>query len=157
MKRKSLFTALLLLVTAALSNAAEKPDTKSETPTAATNAPSVQVIAYYFHGTLRCMECLKIERQARDIIEDTFKAEMAAKRVVFKPLNYDLPENAHFSVDYKLPCPSLVIVRRNSGKAEKWKLLEETWQLVGDTAKFNSYVTNEVAKLLTASVPAPSQ
>lgn len=149
MNRRIFFTGLLLLVSSALANAAEKSEAKPSTPTAkTTNAPSVQVIAYYFHGTLRCETCQKIERQAHEVIEQKFKSELAAKRLVFKPVNYDLPENAHYPQDYKLPCPSLVLVRRQAGKDEKWKLLGETWQLVEDTTKFNRYVEDEVDKCL---------
>jgi len=149
MKRRIFFTGLLLLVASAFANAAEKSEAKPSTPAATTtNAPSVQVIAYYFHGTVRCETCQKIERQAREVIEQRFKSELTAKRLMFKPLNYDLPENAHFLQGYKLPCPSLVLVRRQAGKDEKWKLLGETWQLVEDTTKFNRYVEDEVDKSL---------
>ena len=149
MKRRVFFTGLLLLVASAFANAAEKSEAKPSTPAATTtNALSVQVIAYYFHGTMRCETCQRIERHAREVIEQRFKAELAAKRLVFKPLNYDLPENAHFQQDYMLPCPSLVLVRRQAGTDEKWTLLGETWQLVEDTAKFNRYVTDAVSELL---------
>ena len=149
MKRRIFFTGLLLLVASAFANAAEKSEAKPSTPAATTtNAPSVQVIAYYFHGTVRCETCQKIEKQAQEVIEQRFKSELIAKRLMFKPLNYDLPENAHFLQDYKLPCPSLVLVRRQAGKDEKWKLLGETWQLVEDTTKFNRYVEDEVDKFL---------
>jgi len=143
---------LLLAVLAIGSNAAEKPENKPEAPaTASTNVPTVQVIAYYFHGTVRCVTCEKIERQAREVIEQKFKPELVAKRLVFKPLNYDLSENTHFLQEYKLPCPSLVLVRSKAGKDEKWKLLGDTWELVEDTAKFNQYVEAEVAKFVRNS------
>ena len=152
MKRRIFLTGLLLLVASAFANAAEKSEAKPSTPAATTtNAPSVQVIAYYFHGTVRCETCQKIEKQAREVIEQRFKTELAAKRLVFKPLNYDVPENAHFLRDYKLPCPSLVLVRRQAGKDEKWKLLGETWQLVEDATKFNRYVEDAVSELLSAA------
>ncbi len=138
-----------MLVAATFANAAEKPEAKPSTPTATTtNAPGVQVIAYYFHGTVRCETCQKIERQAHEVIEQKFKSELAAKLLVFKAVNYDLPDNAHFLQDYKLPCPSLVLVRRQAGKVEKSKLLGETWQLVEDATKFNQYVEDEVNKSL---------
>ena len=86
----------------------------------------------------------------RAVIEVQFKSELAAKQLVFKPVNYDLPENAHIQQDCKLPCPSLVIVRQRDGKDEKWKLLGETWTLVEDAPKFKTHVTNPVAKLLPA-------
>ena len=143
MKRRILFTGLLLLVASAFANAAEKSEAKPAAPAATTtNAPSVQVIAYYFHGTVRCETCQKIERRASEVIEQRFKSELTAKRLMFKPLNYDLPENAHFLQDYKLPCPSLVLVRQKDGEDEKWKLLGETWQQVGGEAKFTMCTVN---------------
>jgi hypothetical protein len=150
MKIKSFLIGLVLFAAITLAPAAEKIDLKppTTTPTATSNA-GVQVIAYYFHGTVRCETCQKIERQAREVIEKKFKTEIASKRLVFKPVNYDLPENAHFLQDYKLPCPSLVLVRRKEGKDEKSKLLGETWQLVEDATKFNRYVQDEVEKLLS--------
>jgi hypothetical protein len=114
-----------------------------------TNAPSQQVIAYYFHGTVRCETCLKIERQAKEAIERQFKPELDAQRLVFNPQNYDLPENAHFLLDYKLPCPSLVLVRQKDGKDDQRTLLGDTWQLVEDPVKFNTYIETEVNKFLS--------
>ena len=76
---------------------------------------------------------------------------MAEKRLVFKPVNYDKPENAHFLKDYKLPCPSLVVVRQKGGKDEKWKLLDKTWEHVENPFKFNEYVEGEVEKVLSDS------
>jgi hypothetical protein len=113
-----------------------------------TNAPSQQVIAYYFHGTVRCETCLKIEKQAKEAIERRFQTELDAQRLVFKPVNYEQPENTHFLQDYKLPCPSLVLVRQKDGKDEKWTLLGDTWQLIGEPVKFNNYIETEVNKFL---------
>ena len=150
MKRNILWLGLLLVVAAVSAVAADSPSPKPSAPaTAATNTPNQQVIAYYFHGTVRCETCLKIERQARDVIEQRFQTELDAQRLVFKPLNYDLPENAHFQQDYKLPCPSLVLVRQKDGKDEKWTLLGNTWQLVEDPVKFNNYIETEVNKFLS--------
>jgi hypothetical protein len=69
-------------------------------------------------------------------------------RLVFRPLNYEQPENTHFLQDYKLPCPSLVLVRQKDGKDEKWKLLGDTWQLVHNPVRFNRYIETEVNKYL---------
>ncbi len=71
--------------------------------------PTTQVIAYYFHGTVRCETCLRIEKEARDFISKRFVADLASERLVFKTVNYDKPEDAHFWKDNKLPCPSLVL------------------------------------------------
>jgi hypothetical protein len=122
-------------------------DSATNEPT--TNATSPQVIAYYFHGTVRCETCLLIEGLAKAVIEEQFRAALDAKRLLFLPVDYDLPENAHFLTDYRLPCPSLVLVRQSNGQDETWKLLGDTWQLVHDPAKLNSYVEAEVRRLLS--------
>lgn len=109
-----------------------------------------QVIAYYFHGTVRCETCLKIERLAKEEIDQRFGAELAAGLLTFTSVNYDEPENRAYQQQYKLPCPSLVVVRREAGKDANWRLLGNTWQLVEDTAKFNRYIGDEIAEFLKA-------
>jgi len=121
-----------------------------------TNAAAQQVIAYYFHATVRCETCLLIERQAKAVIEEQFNAELAANRLKFTPVNYELPENAHFLTDYKLPCPSLVLVRQHIGKDDNWKLLGETWQMIHDPARLNRYVETEVRRFLNGPEQPPS-
>lgn len=116
-----------------------------------TNAATQQVIAYYFHGTVRCETCLLIEKLAKIVIEQEFSSELASDRLAFTPVNYELPENAHFLTDYKLPCPSLVLVKRRDGKEEAWKLLGDTWQLVHEPIKLNAYVETEVRNLLNGA------
>ena len=150
MKRKILWLGLLLIVATLAAGPADNPKLTPAAPaTNATNAPSQQVIAYYFHGTVRCETCLKIEQQAKAVIERQFKPELDAHRLIFIPLNYDLAENAHFLVDYKLPCPSLVLVRQKAGKDDQRVLLGDTWQLVEDPVKFNAYIETEVKKFLS--------
>ena len=150
MKRNILWLGLLLIVAAVSAVAADSPSPKPSAPTtAATNTPNQQVIAYYFHGTVRCETCLKIEKQAKEAIERRFQTELDAQRLVFKPVNCEQPENAHFQQDYKLPCPSLVLVRQKDGKDEKRTLLGDTWQLVEDLVKFNTYIETEVNKFLS--------
>lgn len=114
-----------------------------------TNAPTPQVIAYYFYGTVRCETCLLTEVLAKAVIEQQFSVELAANRLRFASVNYDLPENAHFLTDYKLPCPLLVLVRKTEGHAEEWKQLGDTWQRVHDPPKLNNYVESEVKKFLS--------
>lgn len=113
-------------------------------------AKAVQVIAYYFHGTVRCETCLRIEKQAQELMNSRFAAEVASERLVFKPVNYDEPENAHYLKDYKLPCPSLVLVRQEEGKDQDWKLLGQTWEFVQIPPKLDQYIEEETAKFLEA-------
>jgi hypothetical protein len=138
---------LLGLLVAVGAESAAAPEQPAMTPVA--KGTNEQVIAYYFHGTVRCETCLRIEKQAREAIEQKFPLEIAAKRIVFKPVNYDKPENAHYMKDYKLPCPSLVLVRQKDGKDREWKLLDKTWEHIENPVKFNEYLVAEVDKLVS--------
>jgi hypothetical protein len=147
MMRKQFFLGLLLTAVAGTLGAADKPEAKPSAPAVtASTATNAEVVAYYFHGTMRCETCLKIERQAREAIERRFAVEVAEERLVFEPVNYDKPENAHYLKDYKLPCPSLVLVRQKD--KQKWKLLGDTWKLIENPFQFNEYVEGEVGKLV---------
>jgi len=170
MKPNLLLLGVFLVSANIATIAADGKRTEPPTPEpAATNASNQQVIAYYFHRTVRCHTCLEIEKEAKAVMERQFKTELDAKELVFKPVNYQEPENGHFVQDYKLPCPSLVLVRQKNGKDEKWKLLGETWQLVQDPIKLQRYVETEVSKYLRGEhdgtnsnsnrvpLPAPNQ
>lgn len=146
MKRRRFLVGLLLVGMAGVAGAADKAATAP--PPVAEHGTNVEVIAYYFHGTMRCETCLKIERQAREAIERRFAVEVAEKRLVFQPVNYDQPENAHFLKDYKLACPSLVLAREMGGKEQDWKLLGQTWECVHIPPKLNLYIEEETSKFL---------
>ncbi|HRZ35824.1 MAG TPA: nitrophenyl compound nitroreductase subunit ArsF family protein [Candidatus Paceibacterota bacterium] len=125
------------------------PPTDSATSESSVETTRLHVIAYYFHGTVRCDTCLLIENLAKAVIEEQFKADMDARRLTFLPVNYDLPENAHFLKTYSLPCPSLVLVRQTDGQDAGWKLLGDVWQLVHEPPELNRYVAAEVQAFLS--------
>ena len=154
MRASALFLSIGFAVLTGCADAPDKPETK--TPPGAPAVPAAveraaqatQVIAYYFHATVRCETCLNIEKQAHELINSRFAAELASERLVFKPVNYDKPENAHFLKDYKLPCPSLVLVRQKDGKDQEWKLLGQTWDFIQIPPKLDQYIEEETSKFL---------
>lgn len=107
-----------------------------------------QVIAAYFHGTARCEACLLTEQATRAVVEQHFGPELAAQRLSFVSVDYDLPENARFLTAYQLPCPSLVLVRQAAGDDLEWKLLAETWQWVHEPLQLEHYIETEVRSFL---------
>ena len=145
-RRHFLCGGLVIALMIGLAAAADRPPGKPATPEA--KVTNVQIVAYYFHGTVRCETCQKIERQAKEVMDRRFAEEIAAKRLLFVPVNYDLPENRTYVEKYKLPCPSLVVVRQKGGKDEKWKLLGETWEKVEKPDQFSAYVAGEVEQML---------
>lgn len=111
--------------------------------------PAARVIAYYFHGTARCVTCKKIEAFAREAIGESFPDALQDGRLEVRSVDYEEPENEHFLEDYRLSSPSLVLVDpRMTGRPGSWKILQEVWQLNGDKPAFVAYVKDEVGKFL---------
>jgi hypothetical protein len=124
-------------------------------PAAAAPAPEVKVlprrvVAYYFHGNVRCATCRKLEAYSKEAVETAFAAELKDGRVVWQAVNFDDKQNQHYLKDYKLYTKSLVIVDEANGKAKRWKNLEKIWQLVGDKPAFLRYVQGELRAYLPA-------
>jgi hypothetical protein len=102
----------------------------------------------YFRATARCMSCLKIEDLTDGTMTTRFAGPIADKRVVWRTLNVDEPENHHFVKDYGLYTKSVVVSEVRNGREVRWKNLDQVWQLLGDPPAFQSYVEREVQAFL---------
>ena len=71
----------------------------------------VNVVIYYFHGATRRRTCLDIEQYSREVVFDGFSGQLTEGRLEWRSINYDVPENQHYSADFHLPFPSLVFVK----------------------------------------------
>ena len=99
---------------------------------------------YYFHRTIRCPSCEKIEALARKAVEAGFADELAAKRMNWRAVNIDEPQNKHFDEDYRLQMQSVVVSEVRDGKEVRWKNLGKVWDLLDDEAGFVQYVQDEI-------------
>lgn len=107
-----------------------------------------RVIAYYFHGDVRCPTCLLIEKLSHDAITKNFAKQLQAGNLEWKVINVDTPRNSHLIKDYHLYTKSLIIATLKNNKQVSWKNLEKVWEYVHDANKFYAYVQTEVAKSL---------
>lgn len=114
----------------------------------AEQASTAKVIAYYFHGTMRCSTCHKLELYSKEAIETNFKDALASGKLEFKVVNIEDKGNEHFGNDYQLYTKSLILSLVKDGKEIKWVNLDKIWQHVGQKQKFIDYVKNGVADLL---------
>lgn len=110
-----------------------------------------KVIAYYFHGTRRCVSCRKIEAYSQEAIDSGFTEELKAGKLEWLVINTDESENEHFLKDYQLYTKSLVISDVKNGKQIRWKNLEKVWQLLPNKEAFMKYVQEEVHAYLGES------
>lgn len=109
-----------------------------------------RVIAYYFHGHVRCQTCRKIEAYSREALESAFADELGSGKLEWHAINVEEAENEHFVEDYKLSTKSLVLVDVREGQQKGWKNLKRVWDLVGDKQSFFSYVREETQAFMEA-------
>jgi len=107
-----------------------------------------KIIAYYFHVNVRCATCRLIEAYSRQVIQQRFKDDMAAGRLQWRLVNIQSPENRHFIRDYQLFTKSLVLVLIKDGQQKEYKVLNDTWELVGMPVMMQEYVEKEVRNFL---------
>ncbi|MFA5357247.1 MAG: nitrophenyl compound nitroreductase subunit ArsF family protein [Candidatus Omnitrophota bacterium] len=114
----------------------------------AEEASTPKVIAYYFHGSVRCPTCHKIEQYSKEAIENNFKDALASGKLEFKAVNVEEKGNERFVNDYQLYTKSLVISLRDKGREVKSKNLTKVWEYVGNKKRFFDYVTTEINSFL---------
>lgn len=121
---------------------------ETTTRTGESTGPGTRVVAYYFHGRVRCMSCVKIESLSGKAIRERFPEELRNGLLSYRGVNVDVPENRHFIDDYRLTSQSLVIVEFRDGRQVRWKNLEKVWTLLGSEKEFLPYVQEGVSSYL---------
>lgn len=107
-----------------------------------------QVVAYYFHGKLRCKTCVGMEAMATEVLKTDFPAQLEDKTIDWRVVNYDDPANEHFIKDYQLVGPAIVLVELSGGKQVRYRNLDKIWQLAHEEDEFKHYVRTQVAAFL---------
>lgn len=152
LRKKDVF-GLLVSLCLVLSSPAVKVDLQAVEPDGDSVGESqkglpAQVLVTYFYTNYRCPTCKKLEAYSREAIERGFPLELEAKKIVFRTLNMQEPDNHHYSEDYKLYTKSLILSLTRNGKEVKWKNLADIWKLVRNQEKFTEYVQRETQAYL---------
>lgn len=174
MKPKTFITAALaLFVTASVAylavketrgkpeqNAAQAETAPSRTGqednTAAAVSPEkttadAKVVAYYFHGNVRCTTCRTIESYAEEAVQSGFADALEDGRLEWRVVNIEAPGNEHYVQAFQLSTRSVVLERVAGGKRQEWKNLQRVWELVrGDKEIFLKHIQDETRGYLEA-------
>jgi len=134
---------VFLTLTVLISGGAFLPSTAS----AVENA-NPALVAYYFHGKVRCATCQKLEQFSKEALNANFKGELESGKLQFKVVNVDDKGNEHYASDYKLYTKSLILSLVKDGKEIKWKNLDKIWEYVGNKEKYVDYVKIETKDFL---------
>jgi hypothetical protein len=153
--RSRILIVVMLLLAADVLSATEtkkvRPQSKPPDSSKTAIVPPHQVIAYYFHGNVRCASCLKIEAYTKEAIDSAFAGELKDNRLVWRVINTDSTCNEHYLTDYKLFTKSVVLSDLHDGKETRWANLDKVWELLTDQAKFHAYICDELNPYLDST------
>ncbi len=110
--------------------------------------PSHQVIACYFHRTVRCPTCLRISAYLEEAVKTHFPAELRDGSLKLVMMDLQDERNQKFTQAYRISNPSLVIMDVQNGKVVSWKPAPKVWSLVRDKEEFFRYVAQEINSYL---------
>ena len=112
-----------------------------------------RLIVYYAHGKFRCRTCGNLKEYAHEAVVSGFPTELAQRRLEWRVVDYEEPGNEHFADRYKLPGPSIVLVRYHNGQPAEWEVLQAAWELLRDRPAVVNYVRREIRGWLKAKEP----
>ena len=126
---------------------AKRSDESSETPKDA-DETSHKVVAYYFHGTRRCLKCQTIEAYTEETLKSCFAEQMDNENLTWIVINLSEADNEHFIQDFELSARNVVLVEMQDEKQVRWKQLTRVWELVRDKQAFTAYIRDETKDFL---------
>jgi len=107
-----------------------------------------KVLAYYFHTSYRCANCMKFENWTKEALEQRFPEPLKSGALEWIVLNVEEPQNEHFVDQYKLHTKSIVLSQQQGGKELRWKNLARIWDLLRDKEAYSRYISEEAAEYL---------
>jgi len=106
------------------------------------------LVVYYFHSKQRCQTCRSIETQALATVQSDFADELASGKLVWKVLCYEEPSVAELAERFDVQVPVVVLARQRDGEIQRWKRLDQVWDLVEDKPAFARLMRAEIHRML---------
>lgn len=99
--KKLILLCLTLVCTVMSLSVIAQPDKKEST-----SSTAVQIEAYYFHNTARCVTCKTVEAEAKADLLNLY-----GNQVIFKSLNLEEPETKEIAKKLNVSGQTLIIVK----------------------------------------------
>ena len=114
-------------------------------PASTTSESPGQTVLFYLHRTIRCHECLTMEKLTGELMDTSLADAVAEGRLEYISANLDEPEYEPYFDLFDLSFSSLVLADLDSaGNITRWTKLEAAWDKADDETAFKSYVLQEV-------------
>ena len=103
----------------------------------------------YFHGKQRCVTCMAIEKNAREVVEKDFAKEKKKGKVVFKVVDISTDEGAKIAKDYRVTWSSLFVNGWKNGKETRNDMTQFAFKNARKNAnEFKKGVSGKIKELM---------
>lgn len=122
---------------------------KTSDPIIKTSLPSggEKIEIFAFHTTQRCISCINIGKYTQEVVDQNFANEVVSKKIIYKEINIDLPENKQLAKGYEVSGSSFYITVTKDGQIFKEEDTD-VWRYVPYEIKFKNYFESKIKKLL---------
>jgi hypothetical protein len=137
----ALATLVVAVLTASTADAAVSQEQRNEP------LPR-QVVAIYFHRTVRCPTCKRVGAMAEEAVVGGFAKQVKSRTVEFRYIDFQDEKNTAIVNRYKITGPALVLTNVFDGRIVRWEPLPKAWQLFAKPDEFRQYVQGAVTRYL---------
>ncbi|HOJ60649.1 MAG TPA: nitrophenyl compound nitroreductase subunit ArsF family protein [bacterium] len=110
---------------------------------------SCQWVVYYFHRTVRCPTCLKIEMLTSQTVQEHFSDFLQEGILEWHVINMEEPRYQHFVNDFQLTAPSVILAKIQNGQTIQWETVEEVWNYAETPDSFSDFLKEKIEKYFT--------
>ena len=108
--------------------------------------PAVKLV--YFHATMRCEGCIKVEAAINRAMNKVFAKEIKSGKIVFESIDFQDDKNAALANQFKIEEQTLIAMKMKNGKIVKSTNMKDFWEKCDKDENIEKYVKTEVGKLL---------
>ena len=145
---KGILTAVLLGFTLiSIGFALGKHSVKSDKQTSALpKARGRQVAVYYLHSTFRCETCNTIEKMTGQVLNDSYRNELAEGKVLW--IVEDFQEKEALAKKFEVVASCVVVAEMKNGVVLDYRRLDDVWSQMKDQKAFTRYIENTIDQYL---------
>ena len=102
----------------------------------------------YFHATMRCDGCIKVEAAINRAVNKVFAKEMKSGKIVFESIDFQDDKNTALANEFKIDEQTLIAMKMKDGKVAKFSNMKDFWDKCNKDEDIEKYVKTEIGKLL---------
>jgi len=105
-----------------------------------------QVAVYYLHSTFRCKTCNTIEKMTRQVLNGSYRNELAEGKVLW--IVEDFQEQEALAKKFEVVASCVVVAEMKDGVVLDYRRLDDVWSQMKDQKAFTRYIENTIDQYL---------